>query len=63
MKNISKAFRLALTLALLFQVWTHAHWSVAVSLMLVTISIESIAISLDILARAHRALHQTQARD
>jgi hypothetical protein len=41
------AVRLLLTVALLFFVWTNAHWSVALLLTLLTVHVEGIVIMLE----------------
>ena len=58
--NIIKAIRFALTIFLIVVVWKEVHWSVAVSLILITFSIEGIALSLDIINRALRAHIQAE---
>ena len=37
-----KRIRLLLTVLLLWQVWTHSHWSVALSLTLVFVAAEAV---------------------
>lgn len=38
--------RWVLTLLLLWQIWTHSHWSVALGLTLMFMSLEAVAIAL-----------------
>jgi len=53
-----RIFRISLTIFVLWVVWQEAHWSVALSLTLISISIESLAASINIIGRALKALKQ-----
>lgn len=43
MKAIQLAVRIIFSILLLWQVWTHSHWSVALSITLIMITIEVFA--------------------
>ena len=38
--EISTVIRLTLTVALLYEIWTHSHWSVALALTLIAVNSE-----------------------
>ena len=58
---IVRSIRYALTIFMLVVVWNHAHWSVAGSLTLMTISIESLTASLNMISKMLKARRQSEA--
>lgn len=55
MENIFRNIRWASTLFIIIIVWNHAHWSVALAITLISFSIESLAVSLSIVAKSQMA--------
>lgn len=62
MKKFNFVFpiRILATLAILVVVWQHSHWSVALAITMISISIEGISAILQKIARSTRALRQQQ---